>query len=172
VDFGNILDQWERQNSGANNAGKKKKAPGAGAPAEPEPQLSQKKANPVDVWLRINGIYDKDAEAEQEERSGAERRRRLRLQKPDAIIDIHGLTRDEAWEALERFFGEARRSGFEKLLIIHGKGNHSAGEAVLKRNVKEFIERCPFAGESGQEKAATGGGGATWVLLKDLSAPG
>jgi DNA-nicking Smr family endonuclease len=40
---------------------------------------------------------------------------------------------------------------------------------VLKRTVREFIERCPFAGESGQGPA--GGAGATWVLLKQARGP-
>jgi DNA-nicking Smr family endonuclease len=49
-------------------------------------------------------------------------------------------------------------------MIIHGKGNHSRGEAVLGRTVREFIEHCPFAGESGHGRE--GGTGTTWVLLK------
>ena len=168
MDFGDILDQWERGSSGANKPGAntQKKNPAAQRPAAPVPQ---QKANPIDVWLRINGVYDKDAETEAAGQGRAEQRRLLRAKKPDAVIDIHGLTRDEAWEALERFFGESRGRGFEKLLIIHGKGNHSRGEAVLKRSAREFIERCPWAGESGHAKA--GGSGATWVLLKDPSAP-
>jgi len=31
----------------------------------------------------------------------------------------------------------------------------------------DFIERCPFAGESGKEKTNAGGDGATWILLKE-----
>jgi DNA-nicking Smr family endonuclease len=54
----------------------------------------------------------------------------------------------------------------EKVLLIHGKGNHSEGEAVLKRAVLQFIEKCPYAGESGQPNVELGGNGATWVLLK------
>jgi hypothetical protein len=40
--------------------------------------------------------------------------------------------------------------------------------------VREYIERCAFAGESGPATAADGGSGATWVLLKDaaVSKPG
>jgi DNA-nicking Smr family endonuclease len=140
----------------------------------------------LDQWG--SGIIDKDAEGPEETGGSsladqnihwnrgeppAQKRRRLHLKKPDATIDIHGLTRDEAWNSLELFFKEAKSQGFEKLLIIHGKGNHSEGEAVLKRSTREFIERCPFAGESGHGNAVSGGSGATWVLLKqDFSAPG
>ena len=156
MNFGDILDKWEKQHTGKNNG----LAVNMGGPE------SEERVNPIDAWLRVNGIYDKDTENPDSGQSSAEKRRRLRHKKADASIDIHGLTRDEAWETMERFFNDAKGKEFEKLLIIHGKGNHSAGEAVLKKAVREFIERCPFAGESGQEKAATGGEGATWVLLK------
>ena len=117
-------------------------------------------------WEKNNGIYDKDTEAGKEQSSPQKRRNRLKNKKPDAQLDIHGLTRDEAWKALEIFFNDSKNNGLEKILIIHGKGNHSTGEAVLKRIVMDFIEHCPFAGESGRGKAAAGGEGATWVLLK------
>ncbi|MDR0315776.1 MAG: Smr/MutS family protein [Treponema sp.] len=114
-----------------------------------------------------NEVYDKGTEDGNKRKNAAEKRRRLRNKKPDAQIDIHGLTRDEAWDKLEQFFNESKANGYEKLFIIHGKGNHSTGEPVLNRTVRDFIERCPFAGESGQGKASSGGEGATWVLLKD-----
>jgi DNA-nicking Smr family endonuclease len=120
----------------------------------------------LNKWEKNNGIYDKDMETGSAQISPQERRSRLKNKKPDAQLDIHGLTRDEAWNALEIFFNDSKAKGLEKLLIIHGKGNHSSGEAVLKRIVMEFIEQCPFAGESGRGKAVTGGEGATWVLLK------
>jgi len=121
----------------------------------------------LDKWTSVNGIQDKDAEDKDKQISAQDKRRRLRNKKPDAELDIHGKTRDEAWQELEVFFGDAKEKGFEKIVIIHGKGNHSAGESVLKRVVMDFIERCPFAGESGKGKAAAGGEGATWVLLKE-----
>jgi len=120
----------------------------------------------LNKWEKNNGIYDKDMEAGSARISPQERRSRLRNKKPDAQLDIHGLSRDEASQVLENFFGDSKRKGLEKILVIHGKGNHSKGEAVLKRIVMEFIEHCPFAGESGRGKASAGGEGATWVLLK------
>jgi DNA-nicking Smr family endonuclease len=156
MDFGDILDQWDRQTG--KSAGKKAAARGAA-----------KGADILNAWLRTNDIIDKDAElpdsAPFSER--AERRRRLRTKKPDASLDLHGQTRDEAWASMDGFFRLSRQQGFEKLLIVHGKGNHSKGEAALKRVVRDYLERCAFAGESGQATAAEGGSGATWVLLKD-----
>ncbi|GHU80996.1 hypothetical protein FACS189468_2420 [Spirochaetia bacterium] len=139
MDFGTILDEWDRRAV---------KAP-------------------------VRGLYDKDRELRQSVESSGDRRRRLLRKSPDAVIDLHGLTQEEAWESLDLFFGDAKRRGLEKVLVIHGKGNHtgSPGAAlsstgVLKRVVRDFIERCPFAGENGFGSAASGGSGATWVLLK------
>jgi DNA-nicking Smr family endonuclease len=121
----------------------------------------------LDKWISVNGIHNKDVEEKDKHISAQEKRRRLRNKKPDAELDIHGKTRDEAWQKLEVFFGSAKEKGYEKILVIHGKGNHSTGESVLKRTVMDFIERCPFAGESGRGKTSSGGEGATWVLLKE-----
>ena len=123
----------------------------------------------LDKWISVNGIQNKDVEEKDIQTNAQEKRRRLRNKKPDAELDIHGKTRDEAWQEMDVFFGSAKEKGFEKILVIHGKGNHSTGEAVLKRTVMDFIEHCPFAGESGRGKSSTGGEGATWVLLKETA---
>jgi DNA-nicking Smr family endonuclease len=125
----------------------------------------------LDKWISTNGIQNKDEEGTGKgtspslKASAQEKRRRLHNKKPDAELDIHGQTRDEAWQSLDMFFSGAKEKEFEKVLIIHGKGNHSEGDSVLKRVVMDFIEQCPYAGESGRGKA--GGEGATWVLLKE-----
>ena len=145
MDFGDILDQWEREKS----------------------HVSQKKSGVMDTWLRENEIFNKDIVLVNKPRTPGENRRRLLNGKPDDILDIHGLTTDKAWLSLDLFFTRAKSCGFEKLRIIHGKGHHSQDDAVLGRTVRNFIEQCPFAGESGYEKSASGGSGATWVLLKE-----
>ena len=176
MDFGDILNQWDSET--ATPQGKKAAKSRAAADSAASrwqaagPQSSAPRIHPLTAWLGKNDIYDKDAE-EPELHGGkaaasspGEKRRRLLLRKPDAVIDLHGLTRDEAWTAIDTFFQDAKRRGFPKLAIIHGKGNHSQGCAILKHTVREFIERCPFAGESGFGDAASGGSGTTWVLLK------
>jgi hypothetical protein len=178
MDFGDIFDKWEKGSAGPRRTGVSGKEAGktgkgqAGKTGGKSAGSMPSEISPLEKWLRINGVYDKDA-AENGDPAGSssgerpgQRRRRLLAKKPDAVIDIHGLTADEAWEALERFFADAKHRSLEKLLVIHGKGNHSNGEAVLKRRVREFIERCPFAGENGHGNTAEGGSGTTWVLLK------
>ncbi|MDR1144453.1 MAG: Smr/MutS family protein [Spirochaetaceae bacterium] len=109
------------------------------------------------------GAYDKDKEPAE---NPASRRRRLLHKNPDGTIDLHGLTRDEAWDALNIFFKDAKNRGLEKLLIIHGKGNHTLEQGVLTKTVRDFIERCPLAGENGYSSASRGGTGSTWVIVK------
>jgi DNA-nicking Smr family endonuclease len=129
----------------------------------------------LDQWERrgvsqAEGVlaYNKDEILDARRESSPERRRRLLRKTPDGTIDLHGLTQDEAWDALGDFFDNARAQGLEKLLVIHGKGNHAGPEnsGPLKTITRSFIERCPFAGESGYSAAAQGGSGSTWVLLK------
>jgi len=138
VNFADILNEWDRRN----------RALGRG----------RRTADP--------GIFDKDEENPEEDK--IHRRGRLLRKKPDAAIDLHGLSKDEAWDALDDFFNQSRVRGHEKILVIHGKGNHSSGESegVLKEISRKFIEHCPYAGESGSSSNSTGGSGATWVLLK------
>jgi DNA-nicking Smr family endonuclease len=112
------------------------------------------------------GVYNKDRESALRAENPASRRHRLLRKSPDGTIDLHTLTRDEAWDALNTFFNDAKNKGLEKLLIIHGKGNHTLEQGVLTKTVRDFIERCPFAGESGYSNASRGGTGSTWVLLK------
>lgn len=141
MNFGDILNKWEKV------------------------QSHSSVKNDMEKWLEENEIHDKDADGHKSAGPGLERRKLLSKQ-PDDILDIHGLTSEQAWISLDSFFTKAKDNGFLKLRIIHGKGNHSQGEAILRGTVCKFIEKCPFAGQSGHEKAANGGSGATWVLLK------
>jgi len=140
VNFGDILEKWEHGKDSQNNS--------------------------LNTWLNENKIFDKDKNAENTSIPGEKRRRLMHL-KPDDIIDIHGYTSENAWLKLDQFFANAKDNGYEKLRIIHGKGNRSQGGAVLGQTVRKYIEQCPFAGENGFEKSANGGSGATWVFLKD-----
>jgi len=127
----------------------------------------------LDQWDKYAGpIYNKDEELAVQSESPASRRRRLHRKPPDASIDLHGFTQEQAWAALETFFTESRNNGLEKLLVIHGKGNHSLTDdqaPILKKTVRNFIERCPYAGENGEGSGTMGGSGSTWVLLKNLN---
>ena len=195
MDFGDILNEWEREtakpygkkrlaanarredargeksNDSVESSGGEKTSSSGEKPSSGEKSrddVSNRRVNPMELWLRRYGVEDKDtAAADSPEReSPAERRRRLHAMKCDAVIDLHGLTRDDAWARLESFFANAVRRGLEKVLIIHGKGTHSAEDPVLGPMVRVFLEQHRHAGESGHSDKESGGTGSTWVILK------
>ena len=137
----------------------------------PEEQMardSKKAINPMELWLRRYSTTDKDAIADQyEEERHLNSREYLRTMAPEARIDLHGLTRDEAEARLNGFVADCQRKGLRKILIVHGKGNHSHGsDPVLGPMVRQFIEHDKRLGTSGHPDHNHGGTGATWVIIK------
>ena len=87
-----------------------------------------------------------------------------------AHIDLHGLTRDPARDALVRFFASARVQGFRCVLVVHGRGHNSEdGRPVLKPLVQRWLQRAPLKGwvfAYATAKPVDGGAGAMYVLLR------
>jgi DNA-nicking Smr family endonuclease len=82
-------------------------------------------------------------------------------------IDLHGLRREEAREALAAFVRDAHRRGWRCVRVVHGKGLGSPGKTpVLKSKVQSWLiqknEVLAFVQARGDE----GGAGALVVLLK------
>ena len=167
MNFGDILNQWETQTQrpyGKKRISKEaKNLPEAAYIAENTQTL-----NPMDYWLRHHGVYDKDADNSENSSlfDNLAEKRRLRAMRPQAEIDLHGMTLEEAYGALVTFFEDAVRREYQKVLIIHGKGNHSQNGPVLARFVQKFLETNSHAGETGHPKGRDGGTGSTWVILK------
>ena len=86
-------------------------------------------------------------------------------------LDLHGLRRDAARDALTAFVRQAERDGLRCLRIVHGKGNGSPGrEPVLKDKVKRWLVQKNQVIAFTQARAADGGHGALLVLLRGQSA--
>ena len=91
----------------------------------------------------------------------------------DLQLDLHGLTRDEAIENLDRFVRGAYNRGQKGVLVITGKGNNSPGEPVLKQAVAGWLK------ESGKSMVLEfvaapqemGGTGAFVVFLREKKPP-
>jgi DNA-nicking Smr family endonuclease len=84
-----------------------------------------------------------------------------------AQLDLHGMRRDEAREALAEFLRGATRRGLRCVRIIHGKGLGSVNkEPVLKHKVRNWLVQKEEVIAFCQAKAADGGSGALVVLLK------
>lgn len=81
-------------------------------------------------------------------------------------LDLHGLRRDQARDALAGFIRQADRDGVRCVRVIHGKGNGSPGrEPVLKDKVKRWLVQKDQVLAFTQAHAADGGTGALLVLL-------
>ncbi|OIP16825.1 MAG: DNA mismatch repair protein MutS [Comamonadaceae bacterium CG_4_9_14_3_um_filter_60_33] len=81
-------------------------------------------------------------------------------------IDLHGLRRDDAREALSIFIREAHRHGIRCVRVVHGKGLGSPGKApVLKSRVHSWLVQKNEVLAFVQAKPADGGAGALVVLL-------
>jgi len=84
-----------------------------------------------------------------------------------AELDLHGLRREEARDALSRFVREAAKSGLRCVRIIHGKGLGSPGKApVLKSKVQSWLVQKEEVLAYVQAKPSDGGAGALMVLLQ------
>ena len=82
-------------------------------------------------------------------------------------IDLHGLDRHEAREALSGFLASCRRRGVRCVRVIHGKGLGSKNrEPVLKTKVKHWLTRHDEVLAYCQARPMDGGSGALVVLLK------
>lgn len=82
-------------------------------------------------------------------------------------LDLHGLSREEARQALSVFLAESLTHGHRYLRIVHGKGLRSPGrEPVLKELVRQWLANRNEVLAYCQARAADGGGGAVTVLLK------
>ena len=82
-------------------------------------------------------------------------------------LDLHGMRRDEAREALSEFLRNAVKRGVRCVRVVHGKGLGSVNkEPVLKNKVRSWLVQKEEVIAFCQARAADGGAGALVVLLK------
>lgn len=110
-----------------------------------------------------------------------ERRLRQKLSRgrvaPDAVIDLHGMRRQEAFVALRQFLTQAQREGAKLVLVVTGKGRspetggflEDEAAGVLRRSVPHWLRGPEYhAIIVGFEEASRphGGAGALYVRLR------
>ncbi|OGU15838.1 MAG: hypothetical protein A2076_14660 [Geobacteraceae bacterium GWC2_53_11] len=85
-------------------------------------------------------------------------------------LDLHGLTREEALEALPRFIRSAQMKEQKAVLLITGKGHHSPEEPVLHQAVASWLRDAGKASvlEFAPAPRDMGGSGAYVVFLRQL----
>lgn len=108
-----------------------------------------------DAWaLRADGI-------------SRERLKRMAATAPALTLDLHGLTRDEALDLLQHEFELAVVHKLRVIAVVHGRGLHSQGKAVLKDAVYQWLRDGTMARYVLAVIPQPGsGGGACLVLLR------
>jgi len=96
-----------------------------------------------------------------------DRLKRLAAGRPsvERTFDLHGMTRNQALAMLEGACGQAINEGIRVLCIIHGRGLHSQGRAVLKEAVYHWFRQGPLANRVLAMIPQPGSGGGACLLL-------
>jgi len=101
--------------------------------------------------------------------NGIDRRQLRKLRRgqwlPGRRLDLHGMTRTAAASATRRFL-EANRGAFRCVAIVHGRGLHSNGRAVIKGDVRALLREHPSVLAYSDAPRDDGGSGAVYVLLR------
>ena len=86
------------------------------------------------------------------------------------VIDLHGLTRQEARELLPRFISRSRAQRRRCVLIVHGRGLNSKDQIpVLKESLKVWLSRGTLSRSVlafCTARPNDGGAGAVYALLR------
>jgi DNA-nicking Smr family endonuclease len=135
----------------------------ASAPSSPQPR---------------HDLSDRIAQAPIRMKQTAHRRMIRGKMKPEARIDLHGMTLSEAHPALVGFVIDAHARGLRLLLVITGKGRGGDREdhgpipirrGVLKQQVPGWLTAPPLGPlvlEIREAHQRHGGGGAYYVYLR------
>ena len=81
-------------------------------------------------------------------------------------IDLHGFNQKQARAALESFLQHAVSAQFKLLVVIHGKGDRSGSEAVLKPLARHWLAQQSAVLAWCPAQAKHGGAGASYVYLR------
>ncbi len=97
------------------------------------------------------------------------RRLRQRRYPCDGTLDLHGHTAASARSAVESFVRRRRQQGDRAVLVVHGRGSHSAGGvSVLRGEIAAWLSQGPSARDVAAFVSlpdASGGHGVLFILL-------
>ena len=85
-------------------------------------------------------------------------------------LDLHGMTRDAARDAVAAYLRDGQQHGLRCVRIVHGKGLGSKNrEPVLKVKLRGWLMQSDAVLAYVQARAADGGAGAVLVLLNGVT---
>lgn len=128
--------------------------------------LAESLAEPDDDQLLDSGTDDAYAVP------GVSRRTLIDLRRgrwvAEASLDLHGLKREEARAAIDRFLADCRDRRLRVVRIIHGRGLGSpGGVSILRLLSRQWLTRREGVLAFCQARQQDGGEGAVQVLLRN-----
>jgi DNA-nicking Smr family endonuclease len=85
----------------------------------------------------------------------------------EATLDLHQHTSDEAIRATDNFLKQSHLNHLRSVCIIHGKGNYSAdNKPIIKNLLNHYLRKHPLVLGFHSTKNKHGGAGAIYVLIK------
>ncbi|WP_375057585.1 DNA endonuclease SmrA [Zobellella sp. DQSA1] len=84
----------------------------------------------------------------------------------EARLDLHHHTLEQARAALLRFIRDCLRLELRSVLVVHGKGERSQPQAVLKSHVSAWLPQLPDVLACHSTQRPHGGTGSLYVLLR------
>ena len=101
--------------------------------------------------------------------AGVDRRELRKLRRgqyvPGRRLDLHGLTSKAALREVDGFI-ETNRRAYRCVAIVHGRGLHSTGKAVLRADVRALLRSHRAVLAYSDAPRDDGGSGAVYVLLR------
>jgi DNA mismatch repair protein MutS2 len=76
-------------------------------------------------------------------------------------LDLRGFRGQDALQELDRFLDKAVMAGYNRLELLHGKG-----DGILRKLLREHLRKQRFVADFESEHADRGGDGVTLVSLK------
>jgi DNA-nicking Smr family endonuclease len=91
---------------------------------------------------------------------------------PDRVVDLHGMSLDGAWRAIDRALDQAIARGERLVLLV--TGHHRPGEPPIRRGairaaVHDWLAASRHAADIAAVRAAHrrhGGGGSLYIVLR------
>jgi DNA-nicking Smr family endonuclease len=85
---------------------------------------------------------------------------------PEATLDLHRKTVEEARRELWDFLQLSTRYQLRTVMVLHGKGDRAPRAGVLKSFVAQWLKGLPLVLAYHSAQSYHGGAGALYVLLK------
>ena len=149
------------------------------APRPPQPEQdfvpwreAPKTARPQALEPRAEGLLGSG------NLDGMDRRQADRFRKGllpmDAVLDLHGMSQQQAHAALDGYIADCWERNLRCVLVITGKGTAAGSDGVLKARVPDWLNMAPSRSRVLAFTTARhhhGGTGALYVMLKRRRLP-